>query len=235
MSIFASLGIVILAMLIMASLQLTPGVFALFYHYALGKFSKRKASDLTLFFIIGAEIVNALIFMSIYFLLGFFMFGNLGFKNDVFTYILVGITIALALASSFCYYRRGAGTQLFISRRYAKGMDHLASSTSSRTDAMLLGALAGSYELVFSLPLFIIIATIALELTMARQPSNLITIAFVLAPLIPLFIIRWQYQSGHNLADIIRLRIKNKTFTKILLTLSFLFIAILMILFKVVS
>lgn len=235
MSIFASLGIVILAMLIMASLQLTPGVFALFYHYALGKFSKRKASDLTLFFIIGTEIVNALIFLAIYFLLGFFMLGNLGFKNDIFTYALVGILVALALASFFCYYRRGSGTQLFISRGYAKGMDRLASSTTSRTDAMLLGALAGSYELIFSLPLFVIVATIALEFNVLRQPANLIAIFFVIAPLLPLFIIRWQYQSGHNLADILRLRVKNKSFTRTLLTLSFFLIATLIILFKVIS
>ena len=235
MSIFASLGIVILAMLIMASLQLTPGVFALFYHYALGKFSKRKVSDLTLFFIIGAEIVNAFIFLSIYFLLGFFMLGNLGFKSDIFTYALVGVLVALAIVSSLCYYRHGAGTQLFISRRYAKGMDRLASSTNSRTDAMLLGALAGSYELIFSLPLFITVATITLELNIFRQPSNLIAIAFVIAPILPLFIIRWQYQSGHNLADIMRLRTKNKPFMRFLLTVSFFLIAILIILFKVVS
>ena len=235
MSIFTSLGIVILAMLIVASLQLTPGVFALFYHYALGKFSKRKASDLTLFFIIGAEIVNAFIFISIYFLLGFFTLGDLGFNNNIFTYTLVGILVALAIVSFFCYYRRGAGTQLFISRRYAKGMDHLAKSTRSRTDAMLLGALAGSYELIFTLPLFIIVATIALEFNISRQPANLIAIAFVIAPLLPLFIIRWQYQSGYNLADILRLRTKNKTFIRSLLTLSFFLIATLIILFKVVS
>ena len=232
MSIITSLGIIVLAVLIMASLQLSPGVFAFFYHYVLGKFSKRKASDLTLFFIIGAEIINALIFLAVYFLLSFFMLGNFGLKNDIFSYALIGVFSVLAIICFFFYYRRGSGTQLFIPRSYAKGLDRVANSTNSRKEAVLLGTLAGSYELVFTLPLFIIVATIALEFSISHLPANLIAILFVVSPLLPLFIIRWQYQSGHNLAEIIRLRIKNKIFIRSMLTLCFFLIAVLIIYYK---
>ena len=70
MNVFASIGIVLLAMLIMASLQLVPGVFALFFHYALGKHSLKKASGLGLFFILDAEIISAFLFTLIQFFTG---------------------------------------------------------------------------------------------------------------------------------------------------------------------
>ena len=55
MSIFISVVILILVALIQISMQLTPGIFMLFYHYALGKKSRNKADDLNLSFILGAE------------------------------------------------------------------------------------------------------------------------------------------------------------------------------------
>ena len=66
MSVFVSVGIVILAMLIMAFLQLSSGVFSLFYHYASGKYSKSRASDMTLFFILGTETAAACLFFCSY-------------------------------------------------------------------------------------------------------------------------------------------------------------------------
>ena len=234
MNVFISLGIVILAMLIMASLQLTPGVFAIFYHYALGKFSKAKASYLSIFFILGAEIIAACLYLSIFYLTCIFFFDNLQPEITVPFWTLAGILIALGILSFFVYYRRGSGTKLFIPRKYAKALDASAKSVKTRSDAFLLGALAGTCELVFTLPLYIVTCIEIMKMGAAGFSSNLLTIIYILIPVIPLYIIRWKYQTGHNLADIERTRIRDKNFTRFILAFSYIMIAILIICFRTI-
>jgi small-conductance mechanosensitive channel len=66
MSFFISVGIIFLAMLIQSLMQLMPGIFAIFYHSALGKTSRQKADDLSLSFILGVELFTALFFVVAY-------------------------------------------------------------------------------------------------------------------------------------------------------------------------
>ena len=66
MSIFIPVAILIVATLIQAFMQLTPGVFALFYHYALGKNSSTKADDLSLHFILGVITFIVITWLLIY-------------------------------------------------------------------------------------------------------------------------------------------------------------------------
>lgn len=228
MSIITPVGIAILATLIMVSLQLTPGVFALFSHYAFGKFSKPKAADFILFFIIGAETITACLFMSIFFLIGIFMFDNLDF-NHIFYWIFAGIFIGLGIASLFFYFRRGKGTKLFIPRKYAKALDFSAQSVKSRSDAFLLGALSGVCELFFTLPLYIVASVAILKINLSGLPGNLFAILLVLAPIIPLFAYYGYYRTGHNLADLEKHRIKSKLFIRLILCVSYFLIAALII------
>ena len=101
MSVFVSIGIVILAMLIMASLQLVPGVFALFHHYACGKYSAKKASTLCLFFILGSEIIAAFLFITAIYIADILFLNDLDPRNNVLTWISAGVLIALSIASFF--------------------------------------------------------------------------------------------------------------------------------------
>lgn len=234
MSIFISLVIVILAMLIMCSLQLTPGVFAIFYHYALGKFSKAKASDLSLFFILGAEIIAACLFLSIYYLTCVLFFDNLHPENTILAWTLAGILIALGFLSIFIYYRRGPGTKLFIPRKYAKALDLNARAINTRSDAFMLGALAGTCELVFTLPLYFVTSIEIIKMGAEGFSSNLLTIIYILVPVIPLYFIRWKYQTGHTLADIEKSRVKDKHFTRFFLALNYFLIAIFIICFRTI-
>ena len=57
--------------------------------------------------------------------------------------------------SIFCYFRRGRGTSLFISRSLASRIDTLARSAKSRSDSFALGAFSVLPELPFTFPLFI--------------------------------------------------------------------------------
>ena len=234
MSIFISLGIVILAMLIMGSFQLTPGVFALFYHYALGNYSKAKASYLSLFFILGAEIITTCLYLSIFYLTCIFFFDNLHPETSILFWTLAGILIALGFISFFFYFRRGNGTKLFIPRKYAEALDISAKSVKTRSDAFMLGALSGTCELVFTLPLYLVTCVEIMKMGAEGFSSNLLTIIYILTPVIPLFFLRWKFQSGHNLADIQRSREKDKAFTRILLSTCYILIAVLIICFRTI-
>lgn len=235
MSFFISLGIVILAMLIMASLQLQPGVFALFYHYASGKYSKRRASDMTLFFILGAETASACLFLCSYYVANLLFFYHFRPETSFFAWIIAGILITLSIISLFYYFRPGSGTKTFISRKCAQNLDAHARSAKSRSDAFVLGAFSGVCELPFTLPLYIITSIEIIEMTVEFFPSNLLTLLYIIVPAIPLFVIRWRFQAGHNLADIQKTRVKDKNFTRIILGFSYFAIAILFVYFRILA
>ena len=233
MSFFISLGIVFLAMLIMASLQLQPGVFSLFYHYALGKYSKSRASDMALLFILGAEVSAACFFLCSYYIVNIFFLYQFRPETSFFAWFIVGILIALAFMSFFCYFRRGSGTRLFISRKCAHMLDLHAKNAKSRSDAFALGAFSGIYELPFTLPLYMVTSMEIMELSVEFFPSHLLTILYIVVPTLPLFFIRWRFQTGHNLADIQRSRVKDKAFTRIILCFSYIAITALFIYFRI--
>ena len=216
----------------MASLQLTPGIFALFYHYALGNFGKAKASHLSIFFIIGTEIIAACLYLSIFYLTCIFFFDDLHPETSILFWALSGIFVALGFISFFFYFRSGPGTKLFIPRKYAEALDLNARSVKTCSDAFMLGALTGTYELVFTLPLYIVTCIEIMHMGIEGFASNLLTIIYILIPVVPLFFIRWKYQTGHNLADIQKSRVHDKLFTRFIIALSYILIAILIICFR---
>ena len=229
MSVFVSVGIVILAMLVMIFLQLLPGVFAVFCHYAYGKYSKKRASDLGLFFILGAETIAACLFLSCYFITYVLFIGNARPETGIFAWIAIGVLVVLAAVSFFFYYRKGSGSRLFIPRHIAKALDENAKKVKTRSDAFTLGALAGTYELAFTLPLYIVTAVEIMEMNTEYFSSNLLTVLYILTPTVPLFVVRWMFQTHHNLADIMRARVKDKNFTRLMLAICYITIAILII------
>jgi len=233
MSVFSSVGIIIIAMLIMASLQLVPGVFALFHHYTSGKYSKKRTSRLSLFFILGAEVISACLFLFSYYIAYFFFLDKPRPEHSVFAWFGIGVLIALSIASFFFYFRRGKGTQLFIARSFAKALDESAKSAKTRSDAFTLGAVSSTCEILFTLPLYIITAIEIIELSSENFTSDILTIIYILTSAIPLFITYYLFHSGRNLADIERTRVKDKTFTRLLIGFSYLIIAILIIHFKI--
>lgn len=229
MSSIISLGIVILSMLILAFLQLTPGVFALFRHYANGRFSRKKAAMLSTFFAIGTETVAASLFICALLSANAFFFYSPRPETGFLSWILVGILLALALICLLCYYRSGTGSQLFIPRRCAAALENYAASATTRSDAFVLGALSGVLELPFTLPLYLISAIALIQLTAAFGPSDLLAIPFILAPTAPLFALRLRFRTNYNLADIMRARAHDKVFIRILLVFSYVSLAILFI------
>lgn len=229
---FASVGIVFLVLLIQTFLQLIPGLFAIFYHNTSAKKSVKKADDLSLNFLAGVEIFAATIFVSIYIIFSVLYLHFPDFFTQIFPWMLAGILFALSVIVFLIYYRpRQKSTALFISRRHATKLITHAESVKTRTDAFALGAFSGVLELWLTIPLCItcIMLTI-LTLDLNTWP---IIILYILCGLLPLFFIHALYHAGHNLASLERLRIKNKPLVRLVLSLSYLFLSLLLILLEI--
>ena len=204
----------------------------LFYHYALGKFTKSKASRLTLFFILGVETISACLYLSSFYFAFTFFFHN-SYTNNIIAYIAAGIMFALAIASFFFYFRPGSGTKLFIPRNFADALDHYAKTVNRPSDAFALGAFSCTCEITFTLPLYIITAIELMQIDIAPIASHILTLLYIVIPIIPLLIMRWRFWSGHNLADLQRSRTHSKAFTRLILSFSYLAIAILILCFRI--
>lgn len=216
-------------MLILGFSQLSSGVLALQTHYALGKFSRSKASSLALFFILGVVILSICFFVSIYFLISILSLSNQIVFNQITIWIFGSIFITLALFCLLFYYHRGKNSQLFIPRSLAKALDHDAASIRTRPNATRLGLFSYCCEFFLTLPLYIIVSIALFKIENFGLLSIFLAILFILAPTIPLFLILLEYHSGFNLADILKNRIKNKPFIRILLSFCFFIIAALII------
>jgi hypothetical protein len=236
MSIFTSLGILILAMLIQGFLQTSPSIFAIFYHYTSGKTSAKKADDQSLSFILGVEIATAVMFLATYFIITFLAAERI-ILSSVFLWIMSGIFIILGIITFFFYFRPGKknrqATTLFVSRLMAKNFIYHISHNKNRTDTIILGFLSSITEVIFTLPLFIISS---IEIISLSPRFNFIfIIAYIVAATIPLFAIRISFRTGHNLAEIQRLRIKRKMFFRFIISAGYVGLAILTFLSGVVK
>lgn len=202
-------------MVIELLLQLTPATFSIFYHHALGKYGNKKADNLSLSFIFGVELFTAAICLSIYFIV-YAIFVNLpDFRSNIILWILAGIAAAEAIVFFCCYFhqtksskssksRARASTTLFLSRRFARALTVRAESVQTRRDALALGFFVGVPELIFTLPL-IVILSLLLTSSVAFSVTAAI-IVFVLIATVPLFTIRTAFRAGLSLASIQRFR-----------------------------
>ncbi len=220
MSVFTSLGILILATLIMATLQFVPSIFLIFYHYASGKYSNKKASDFTLSFALGVEFFSTVMFLLLYAVFFAFFYNHPYAESNLFLWIMGGIFIALSIISCFFYYRKKTrGTELFVPRSMSRSIFERAKGVKNKKEAFLLGCFSGTIELVFSFPIYIIAVAAAHRIDCA--PRSLLVILFVLSPLIPIVTNYLMFRTGLNLAEIERRRIKSKQFQRFMLVLGY--------------
>lgn len=230
MSGITSLIILILSMLILAFLQVLPGIFTIFYHFSRGKNSQKRADNFALDFILGVEFFYFAMWLLTYTIV-FALFVNTNIST-ILLWTLAGIFFALSIVSFFFYYKKAKkSSATFVPRRIVRGILSRSELAKSRLDALLLGFFAGVPELLFTLPIFFIV-TLVLQ-TSVTFPHSLIIILSIILCITPLFIIRHFYQINYTLADISRFRIKIKPYVRLFLTLSFLALAILTILYGV--
>lgn len=223
MSIFIPVAILILAMLIQAFMQLTPGIFVLFHHYALGKKSTKKANNLDSYFILGIIVFIVATWLIIYNLIFIIFRDKPDFSSGPYPWIMTGIFFAESFLGLFFYYRKGKFTTLFISRSSANSYFNQAKQVKTKSDAFTLGFLSNIPELLFTLPLYIISATELMKITFF--PRALIILAYIIISILPILFFRTLYLLGRNLAEIEQLRIRIKPLVRIVLFAGFLLLA----------
>lgn len=214
-------------MLIQSFLELTPGVFAIFYHHALGKTTAKKADDRALSFILGVEIYTAIIFLITYIIVNFCL-AKIGALHYTVIWTISGIFLIEAIITFFFYFRPTKAknsTELFLPRRLARSLIYHAEHANNRSSTIILGFVTSSLELFFTLPLYVILS---ICIFYNFNDTNFVSIiAYIIIATIPLFAIRTFFRTDRNLAEIIRLRIKKKLPTRLVLFTAYFFLAII--------
>ena len=201
--------------LIQGLLQLAPGVFAYFYHYAIGKTSLKKAKLLSPFFILGVLLTNILIFVSV---------ASVVNDSEILRAVMAGIFVALSVAGGVFYYRKGTGTQLYTPRKFARALMTGARTADSAMDTFVLGFIAGLAEIIFTLPLAIMVILQVRTFDSWIIQCGIIALDVVLT-LVPLIVVAIIYRAGGNLADIERMRARNKDFYRLMFCFLFILLA----------
>lgn len=219
---------VFLAAVIHATLQLELGTLLLLYHASLGKHVKKRTKNLVSSYIAG---VGSLVFLgigAIAFVLDRY-FGKPLWAEELI--IVVGMLVALAIATWGFYYRRGRSTELWLPRTVARFIDRRAKETNSNTEAFSLGVLTSLAEMPFTLVLLVVAANSLLALPVAYQ--LLAVVLYTVVAIIPPVVVRLAVRRGQTIADIQRWRVKHKNFLRLVTGLGFLALGVFLFAFEV--
>lgn len=228
MNMFIPFSEVFLAATIHALLQLQLGTLLLLYHASLGKHVKKKTRHLVSSYIFG---IATLVFMAVAttaFILDRY-FGKSLYVEEMI--IVVGMLLALAIATWVFYYRRGKSTELWLPRVVARFMDHRAKQTNSNTEAYSLGVLTSLAEMPFTLVLFLVAANSVLKLPGMYQ--LLAILMYTAISILPLLIARIAIRKGQTVVGIQRWRVKHKNFMRVLAGAGFMVLGFFLFAFEV--
>lgn len=233
MSFFVSVAILVISMVILGFLQLAPGIYMLVQHYARGKFSYKRASLTITYYMLGVEAMAAVALVAALLTGNLFFIQKMRPETSFLGWVMTGIIVALALISMIGYFRRGAGTKLFIPRRAAEALGNYARNVEKRSDAFALGALTSLLELPFTLPLYLLGGIFTVELAADTPVGLFLGLGLALAPVFPLVVLRLKYRNGYHLADLQRARVHNKNLIRLVLCVGYVLIAVLLICFGI--
>ena len=228
--ILVQIGVIFLAALVHASLQLGLSAMLLLYHASLGKHIRKKTKQLASNYLIGTAVLIVLLLMAACFMIGNFSSGALSI--GVLTAVVISM-ILIAIIIWFFYYRTSRSTELWLPKSVARYINNRAKLTESNTEAFSLGMLATFAEMPFSLVLFVVAGNSILDLPLIWQIVAVLLYAFI--AILPLFILRFCIRHGKTVVDVQRWRMKNKNFIKIMSGFLFITLAIFIIAFKIMG
>lgn len=223
-------GIIALAAIVHASLQLEVGALMLLYHASLGKHIKKKTRNLVSSYILGSALLVVLFLSTIIFLIATFTNGTLSTKSLM---ILSAVLLMLALSIWLFYYRSRHTTELWLPKSISRYINRRAKLTESNIEAYSLGMLTAFAEMPFSIVLLIVAGNSIILLPFEWQFLSVLAYAFV--SVLPLFILRISIRRGNTVVDVQKWRLKNKNFFRALSGTLFLTLAAFLIAFKVLG
>ena len=224
-------GIIVLAAVIHATLQLGLGSLLLLYHASLGKHIKKQTKNLTGSFISGVGLITFFGLCAACYVIANGTGG--GSMDPTGLMVMTVILMVLALAMWIFYYRRGDSTELWVPGVVAEFIDGRAKKTNNNTEAFSLGVLSALLELPMSLALFVLAADSVLEIPVLWQ--LLMILLYTLISIAPLVILKLSIRSGKTVTDIQKWRVKNKNFLRIMSGVGYLVLAGFVFAFKVLG
>ncbi len=208
MDTISSLAIVILAAVIHASFQLSVSVLTLMSGHAIGaKRSHTKLMRLTGSFLFGAGVMTMLLLSFTAFVVG----SLLGNEVPLFAWtISCGLLVGLGISVWLFYYRRAAGTTLWLPRNMATFLTDRSKHTKNTGEAFGLGLSSVIAETLFLLGPVLVSALALVHLSPNWQ---LVGVAIYTGiSLLSLLIVGMLIGSGHTLGGIQKWRESNKHF-----------------------
>lgn len=230
LTIFSAIGVIVLAALAHATLQMNLGSLLLLYHESLGKHIKKRTKFLVSNYIFGVFfLVLTSLAATAYFV--FLFFGaNL---STICLVVLAVVLVALTLCIWLFYYRTGRSTELWLPKPVAKYIMKRAKQADSNIEAFALGLLASFAEAPFFIVLMLITADSLLKLSMPLQIVMLIL--YTVIALLPLVILRLAVRHGKTVVEIQKWRLNNKNFLKALSGTLFITLAIFLLAFRIIQ
>lgn len=227
---YASVGVVLLAAMIHATLQLSQGVLLLLYHASIGRHIRTKTRRLASRYIMGVTLMVVLVLSALCFIISAITGGTMSVG---WLLVCVGILVGLAICAWFLYYRSGKSTELWLPRSVVKFINQRAKVTTSNTEAFSLGLLVGFAEMPFSLVLMVVAANSILVLPQFWQVMMIL--AYALVTMTPLLVLRFGVRRGRTIVEIQKWRSRNKTFFRVLSGVGFLTLAVFLVAFEIMG
>ena len=208
MDTLTALAVIALAALIHASFQLSVSVVTLLSGHSAGKRdTPRKSLRLVGAFLAGVITTTALLTFTVLYLVD-----TLAIWHDSITVwtVACGVLAGIGLVVWIFYYRRKAGTRLWIPRAFARFLDKRVRSTTLSAEAFSLGLTTVIAELPFIIaPLTV--ATFAMRsLPMPQQLYG--ALGYIAVASFSIVVVTILIGSGHNISHIQRWREHNKRF-----------------------
>lgn len=203
----ATFAVIALAALIHASFQLSVSMLTLLSGHAIGsKTAHGRLMHLVMSFIGGTAIMTMLVLS-----LGVLSFQPGYLPASPFAWsVACGVTIGLGVAVWAFYYRREAGTTLWLPRSMARFLSDRTKATKSGAEALSLGIASVLGEILFITGPLLIAALAINTLPPIWQLAGIA--AYLIVSLIPLLIVAVRVGGGHKLSHIQRWREANKRF-----------------------
>lgn len=205
------IAIIALAALIHASFQLGVSILTLLSGHTLGaKARHRKVMGLISSFTLGAMTMTALLLCATAYVV-FALFGT--FAPPLAWAVACGIMIGVGIAVWVFYYRRDAGTALWVPRPMANMLYGRIKATEYGAEAFSLGLTGVAAEIMFIIAPLLAAGFSLVQLPHYLQPVGIII--YVLIASAPLLAITTLVGGGHRISVIQKWREQNKRFLQV--------------------
>lgn len=217
---FSALGVIILAAVTHATLQLGLGAMLLLYHASAGKHVKKRTRQLATSYVTGVWLMVTLMLLACCYLILVLAGGPL----ETWCLMVLGVMlVVLAILAWIFYYRSGRSTELWLPKVVARYINRRAKATESNTEAFSLGFLAELAEMPFSIVLMVIAANSVLLLPQGWQVAAIF--GYTIVAILPLGFLRLTVRRGKTAVEVQKWRVRNKPFFRLLTGLCFVALA----------